>query len=124
MLNVTYSRCMVLIYIAHLFWFDSSKALIKTVKIKVAYNKHNSASEMFVNMNTLLYGELLKIKSVLKDFNLVIRSNNNLLIGIVNCTTHNIVPFGLGGMGIPLEEVNMSFPQAKFSVKTFKCIII
>ena len=47
------------------FWFDSSKTAMK--KIKIAYNnshrrllslpKHNSASEMFVNLNILSFGE-------------------------------------------------------------------
>ena len=48
------------------FWFDSSKTAMKNIKI--TYNnslkwllslpKHNSASEMFVNLNILSLGEL------------------------------------------------------------------
>ena len=50
-------------------WFDSSKTAMK--KIRIAYNnslrrllslqKHNSASEMFVNLNILSLGESLFI---------------------------------------------------------------
>ena len=46
------------------FWYDSSKRAMK--KFKIAYNnslrrllalpKHNSASEMFVNLNILSFG--------------------------------------------------------------------
>ena len=64
MLNVIYSRCNVLIYIVHIV----GSILLKNSneKNKIAYNnslrrllslpKHNSASEMFVNLNILSFG--------------------------------------------------------------------
>ena len=71
------------------FWFDSSKTAMK--KIKIAYNnslrrllslpKHNSASEMFVNLNILSFGELLR-KFVYSFQSRVIMSDNILLSGI------------------------------------------
>ena len=49
-------------------WYDSSKTAMKTIKI--AYNnsprrllalpKHNSAIEMFVNLNNLLFRRIIK----------------------------------------------------------------
>ena len=67
-LNVIYSRCIILIYIVHLFGFTIVKHAMK--KINIAYNnslrrllslsKHNSASEMFVNLNILSFVELLR----------------------------------------------------------------
>ena len=49
-------------------WFDSSKTAMK--KIRIAYNnslrrllelpKHNSASEMFVNLNNLIIRRIIK----------------------------------------------------------------
>ena len=71
------------------FWFDSSETAKK--KIKIAYNnslrrllslpKHNSASEMFVNLNILSFGELLR-KFVYSFQSRVIMSDNILLSGI------------------------------------------
>ena len=59
MLNAIYSRCIVLICIVHLFWYDSSKTAMKQINIDyhnslrrlLELPKHNSASEMFVNLN-------------------------------------------------------------------------
>ena len=75
------------------FWFDYSKTALK--KIKIAYNnsrrrllsvpKHNSASEMFVNLNILSFGELLG-KFVYSFQSRVIISDNILLGCIFNCT--------------------------------------
>ena len=68
MLNAIYSRCIVQICIVHLFGMILVKEQLK--KIKIAYNnslrrllalpKHNSASEMFINLNILSFGELLR----------------------------------------------------------------
>ena len=76
------------------FWYDSSKRTMK--KIKIAYNnslrrllalsKHNSASEMFVNLNILSFGELLR-KFVYSFQSRLIISDNILLSGIFNSTT-------------------------------------
>ena len=67
------------------FRFDSSKSVI--MKIKIAYNnnlrrllslpKHNSASEMFVNLNILSFGEFLR--------KLYIAFNLELLCQIAYC---------------------------------------
>ena len=75
------------------FWFDSSKTAMN--KIKIAYNnslrrllslpKHNSASEMFVNLNILSFGELLR-KFVYSFQSRVMMSDNILLSGIFNST--------------------------------------
>ena len=75
----------------------SSKTAMK--KIKIAYNnslrrllslpKHNSASEMFVNLNILSFRELLR-KFVYSFQSRVIMSDNILLL--------YILPFGLGGI--------------------------
>ena len=64
-------------------------------KIKIAYNnslrrllslpKHNSASEMFVNLNILSFGELLR-KFVYSFQSRVIMSDNILLSGIFSST--------------------------------------
>ena len=59
-----------LIYIVHqIMWFDCTKTVL--TKLKVAYNNslrrfmglpwHNSASEMFVNLNIKSFGELLRV---------------------------------------------------------------
>ena len=76
------------------FWYDSIKRAMK--KIKIAYNnslrrlltlsKHNSASEMFVNLNILSFGELLR-KFVYSFQSRLIISDNILLSGIFNSTT-------------------------------------
>ena len=76
------------------FWYDSSKRAMK--KIKIAYNnslrrllalsKHNSASEMFVNLNILSFGELLK-KFIYSIQSRLIISDNIVLSGIFNSTT-------------------------------------
>ena len=65
-------------------------------KIKIAYNnslrrllalpKHNSASEMFVNLNILSFGELLR-KFVYSFQSRLIISDNILPSGIFNSTT-------------------------------------
>ena len=70
MSNVTCLRLNALIYIVHApMWFDSTKTVL--TKLKVAYNNslrrfmglpwHNSASEMFVNLNIKSFGELLQV---------------------------------------------------------------
>ena len=49
-------------------WFDCTKTVL--IKLKIAYNSlrrfmglpwHNSASEMFVNLNIKSFGELLRV---------------------------------------------------------------
>ena len=65
-------------------------------KITIAYNnslirllalpKHNSASEMFVNLNIISFGELLR-KFVYSFQSRLIISDNILLSGIFNSTT-------------------------------------
>ena len=70
MSNVTCLRLTALIYIVHaLMWFDCTKTVL--TKLKVAYNNslrrfmglpcHNSASEMFVNLNIKSFVELLRV---------------------------------------------------------------
>ena len=76
------------------FCFDFSKTAMK--KIKIAYNnslrrllsllKHNSVSEMFVNLNIVSFGELLR-KFVYSFQSRVIMSDNILLSGISNSIT-------------------------------------
>ena len=76
------------------FWYDSSKTAIN--KIKITYNnsvswllalpKHNSAREIFVNLNILSFGELLR-KFVYSFQSRLIISDNILLNGIFNSTT-------------------------------------
>ena len=77
------------------FWYGSSKRAMK--KIKIAYNnnlrrllalpkQHTSASEMFVNLNILSFGELLR-KFVYSFQSRLIISDNILLSGIFNSTT-------------------------------------
>ena len=68
MSNVTCLRLTALIYIVVILWFDCTKTVL--TKLKVAYNNslrrfmgllwHNSASEMFVNLNIESFGELLR----------------------------------------------------------------
>ena len=70
---------------------------------KIAYNnslkrllvlpKHNSASEMFVNLNILSFGELLR-KFVYSFQSRLIISDNILLSGIFNFTTPLYSPIG------------------------------
>ena len=72
-------------------WFDSTVTSMK--KLKVAYNnglrrllnllKYNSASEMFVNLNILSFGEQLR-KPVFSFRTRIINSDNSLVRGIVN----------------------------------------
>ena len=91
------------------FWYYSSKRAMK--KIKIAYNnslrrlltlsKHNSASEMFVNLNILSFGELLR-KFVYSFQSRLIISDNILLVVFSTPLLHYILPFGLGG--IPFLE--------------------
>ena len=69
-------------------WFDSPKTALK--KLKVAYNNslrrfmglpwRNSASEMFVNLNTRSFVELLRM------FVWIINSNNLFISSIYNST--------------------------------------
>ena len=76
------------------FWFDFSKTAMK--KIKIAYNnslrqllslpKHNSASEMFVNLNILSFGEVLR-KFVYSFQSRVIMSDNILYFQLYHGTT-------------------------------------
>ena len=71
------------------FWYDSTKAAMKN--LKVAYNNslrrllglpsHNSASGMFVNLNILLFGELLR-KYVYSFRNRLESSKNSIIHGI------------------------------------------
>ena len=72
-------------------WFDSTVTSMK--KLKIAYNnghrrlrnfpKYNSASEMFVNLNILSFGEQLR-KSVFSFRKRIMNSENSLVHGIVN----------------------------------------
>ena len=72
-------------------WFDSTVTFTK--KLKTAYNnglrrllnlkKYNSASEMFVNLNILSFGEQLR-KSVFSFRKRIIYSDNSLVHSIVN----------------------------------------
>ena len=94
MLNAIYSRCFVQICFVHLFGMIQVKQQLKNIKI--AYNnslrrllalpKHNSASEMFVNLNILSFGKLFK-KFVYSFQSRLIISDNILLSGIFNSTT-------------------------------------
>ena len=93
-LKCYFSRCIVQICIVHL----SGMILVKEQwkKIKITYNiilrrllalsKHNSASEMFVNLNIPSFEELLR-KYVYSFQSRLIISDNNLLSGIFNSTT-------------------------------------
>ena len=74
-------------------WFDSTVTSMK--KITIAYNglrrilnlpKYNSASEMFVNLNILYFGEQLR-KSVFSFRKRIINSDASLVHGFVNSTT-------------------------------------
>ena len=72
-------------------WFDSTVTSME--KLKIAYNnglrrllnllKYNSASEIFVNLNILSFGEQLR-KSVFSFRKRIINSDNSLVHGIVN----------------------------------------
>ena len=81
------------------FWYDSSKRAMKKIKIAyynslrrlLALPKHNSASEMFVNLNILSFGELLR-KYVYSFQSRLIISDNILLSGIFNSTTSLYYP--------------------------------
>ena len=77
-------------------------------KIEIAYNnslrrllslpKHNSASEMFVNLNILSFGQLLR-KFVYSFQSKFIMSDNILLkSGIFNSTTPLYSPLWVGGI--------------------------
>ena len=98
------------------FWDDSSKTAMK--KIKIAYNnsarrllvlpKHNSGSEMFVNLNILSFAELLRKFDYSFQSRLII-SDKILLSGIFNSTTPLYSPIGLGG--IPFLESSRVYPN-------------
>ena len=74
-------------------WFDSTITSMK--KLKIAYNnglrrllnlpKHNSASEIFVNLNIPLFHELLR-KFIISFKTRIIESDNSLVNGIVTST--------------------------------------
>ena len=74
-------------------WFDSTVTAIK--KLKIAYNnglrrllnlpKYNSASEMFVNLNILSFGELLR--KFVFSLKTIMNSDNPLVNGIVRSAT-------------------------------------
>ena len=78
-------------------WFDCTKTVL--TKLKVAYNNslrrfmglpwHNSASEMFVNLNIKSFGELLRVLYTVFVQGL-------LYLGILCCQVFVIV-HGLGG---------------------------
>ena len=86
-------------------WFDCTKTALKT--LKVTYNNslrrfmglpwHNIASEMFVNLNLKLFGEMLWCFVYCFRSSIMI-SENFMLIGIYNspCTIYSI-NYGLGG---------------------------
>ena len=86
-------------------WFDSSKTAMKKLRLLIIslsrlllLPKHNRASEMFVNLNILSFGELLR-KFVYGFKFRVIMSGNILLSGILNSTAP-LYPFGLGGIPV------------------------
>ena len=70
-------------------WFDCTKTALK--KLKVTYNKslrrfmglpwHNSASEMFVNLNIKSFGEMLRC-FVISFRSRILISGSLVLIGI------------------------------------------
>ena len=72
-------------------WFDSTVTSMK--ELKIAYNnglrrllylpKYNSASEMFVNLNILSFGEQFR-KSGFSFRKIIINSDNSLVHGIFN----------------------------------------
>ena len=72
-------------------WFGSTVTSMK--ELKIAYNKglrrllnlpkYNSASEIFVNLNILSFGEQLR-KSVFSFRKRIINSDNSLVHDIVN----------------------------------------
>ena len=68
-------------------WFDCTKTALK--KLKVAYNNNlrlpwrNSASEMFVNLSTYSFNEMLKIFTF-GFMSRIIVSNNLLISNIYN----------------------------------------
>ena len=77
-------------FVLFMFWYNSSKTAM--TKFKIGYNnslrrllappKHNSASEMFVNLNILS----LLIKFLYRFQSRLIISDNILLSGILNST--------------------------------------
>ena len=83
-------------------WFDYTKTALK--KLKVAYNNslrrfmglpwHNSASEMFVNLNIKSFGEMLRC-FVYSFRSRIMISGNLMLIAIVLALF--ILIYGLGG---------------------------
>ena len=85
-------------------WFDCTKTALK--KLKVAYNNslrrfmglpwHNSASEMFVNLNIKLFGEMLRCFEYSFRSRIMI-SGNLMLIGISIVLALFILIYGLGG---------------------------
>ena len=92
MSNVTYLRLTVQQYIVHTaLWFNSTKTAL--TKLKIAYNnslrrllgltKYNSASEMFVNLGILSFGELWR-KFVFSLKTRISVSHNSCLQSIYN----------------------------------------
>ena len=87
MSNVTYFSNL---YCAPM-WFDCTKTAL--TKLKVAYNNslrrlmglpwHNSASEMFVNLNIKSFGELLRV-FVHGFYSRIIISRNFMFLSICN----------------------------------------
>ena len=84
MSSVTYLR------LCATMWFDCTKTILK--KLKVTYNSlrrfmglpwHNSASEMFVNLNIKSFGEMLRC-FVYSFRSRIMISGNLMLIGIYN----------------------------------------
>ena len=75
-------------------WFDITVTAMK--KLKIAYNngltrllnlpKYNSTSEMFVNLNILSFGELLR-KFVISFKSRIMNSDNLLVNGILRSAT-------------------------------------
>ena len=93
--------CMFKYYCATMYcssmWFDST--VISMKKLKVAYNngirrllnlpKYNSASEVFVNLNILSFGQQLR-KSVFSFRKRIINLEYSLVHGIVNSAAPSV----------------------------------
>ena len=102
MLNVIYLRHTVLIYIVH----SCGLIVRKQLKLKVVYNNslrrfmglpwHNSASEMFVNLNIKSFGKMLRC-FVYSFCSRIMTSGNLMLIGIYHAFALLILIYGLGG---------------------------